>query len=150
MLTQSFDQLPSQIQQELLQAQAASKNQYPQTQDNHIGAVLVSGDKIITGAGVKRRRFNSGTCAERLVIDIALTSGICPIDRIIIYGANDTHAFTEVVSPCGACRQIIFEAMQTCGQTSLPVIMSNQDLTKVVTADITELLPLVYTNSKNP
>lgn len=139
--------LDLQIQEELDLAAESAKKQYPLTSDNHIGAVLVSGETKIAAAGIKRRRFNSGTCAERMAIDQALFQGINHIDRIVLIGFRDGNRYEEVVSPCGSCRQIIHETMMNFKQEDLALVLSNSDKTKIILTSIKELLPLVYDNA---
>lgn len=144
----SYDQLSPDLQQAIQQARDYSACQYPKNAENHgVGAVLISGQETFYGAGIKRRRFNSSTCAERHAIDSALISGVSRIDRIVLYAQNDKYPFEKVVSPCGSCRQIIYEAMVNLGQTDIELVLANQDLSRIIITSISELLPLVYSAS---
>lgn len=142
-----WSDLDPQIQEELNMASESAKKQYPPTSDNHIGAVLVSGEIKIAAAGIKRRRFNSGTCAERMAIDQAIYQGLTHIDRIVLIGFHDLNHYEQVVSPCGSCRQIIHETMVNMKQDDLTLILSNSAKTKIILTSIKELLPLVYENA---
>ena len=144
----TYGQLSPDLQQAVKTARDCSTRQYPKNSENHgVGAILVSGDKTFCGAGIKRRRFNSSTCAERHAIDSALISGVSRIDRIVLYAQNDKYPFEKVVSPCGSCRQIIYEAMVNLGQTDIELVLANQDLSRIIITSISELLPLVYSAS---
>jgi len=47
------------------------------------------------------------------------------------------------ITPCGICRQILFEFSQVSG-IDLDIIMSNTDKDKIIIAKLSELLPLAF------
>lgn len=144
-----YEQLDPLIQQNLEDAANAAKlHSFPPNGDVKVGAVLVSGDRTFEGVNIRRRSFNSSTCSERMALDKALFDGVKRIDRLVVTGLNDSQPFEEVISPCGACRQILFEAINILGQDDLQLIMSNTQKTKIVSATLKELLPLIYENAK--
>jgi cytidine deaminase len=70
-----------------------------------VGAAIESSDgRIFTGANVENASFNLGLCAERVALFHAMTHGGTGFVRVAV--ATDTPTPT---SPCGACRQILYE-----------------------------------------
>lgn len=67
-------------------------------------AVLADNGEVYTGVNVENSSYGLTNCAERTAIFTAVTNGMKKIIAIAI--AADTE---EPVSPCGACRQVIYE-----------------------------------------
>jgi len=84
----------------------ASKNAYAPYSDFHVGAALLCEDgKIITGVNVENRSFGLTNCAERAAIGAAVSQGLRKYKGIAIYSPDSQ----ELLSPCGACRQVLSE-----------------------------------------
>lgn len=148
MKSHKFRELDVELENLILVAEEAAAHVYPRDRDVAIGAALASGNKIYLGANIGRRAFNNSTCAERMALDKALFDGIDKIDRIVVIGLNKTQPFDEVISPCGACRQILFEAISRLNQEDVELVLSNSSKTKIIRTTLCELLPLVYENAK--
>jgi cytidine deaminase (EC 3.5.4.5) len=74
-----------------------------------VGAALLSSSgEIVLGANYECSSYGLTMCAERNVIFNANAIGIKDIEAIAITSSKGR------VSPCGACRQIMFEAAQRC------------------------------------
>jgi cytidine deaminase len=144
----NFQEIDENLKKLIFEAEEAASHVYPRNRDVAIGAVLISGNRVYTGANIGRRAFNNSTCAERMALDKALFDGISRIDRIVIIGINKAHPFEEVIAPCGACRQILFEAISRLNQEDLELILCNSNKTKIIKTTLHELLPLVYENAK--
>jgi cytidine deaminase len=70
-----------------------------------VGAALLCADgTIFTGCNVENLSFGLTMCAERVAVGTAVAAGHRNFRRIAI--AADTD---EVISPCGACRQVLAE-----------------------------------------
>ncbi len=70
-----------------------------------VGAAMLDGDgKIWTGANVENASYTLGLCAERVALFYALTHAARDIECIVVV----TEA-SSATSPCGACRQVLFE-----------------------------------------
>lgn len=70
-----------------------------------VGAALEDGEgRIWTGANVENASYTLGLCAERVAIFHALTHGARDFRRVVV--VTDTP---QPTSPCGACRQILWE-----------------------------------------
>jgi cytidine deaminase len=86
---------------------------------------------------VENATYGLTVCAERVAILKAISEGERGFDAIAVVTDTDTPT-----SPCGACRQIIWEF---CGD--VPVIMAtlkNGQETK----QMSELLPMAFDSSK--
>jgi cytidine deaminase len=67
-------------------------------------AVLTASGRIFQGANIENAAYPMTICAER----VALVSAFAHAEREIIALAVVTPT-ADVASPCGACRQVIFE-----------------------------------------
>ena len=89
--------------------------------------------RIWTGANVENASYTLGLCAERVALFYALTHGARRIAAAaIITGASSP------ASPCGACRQILFEFAP---DARLVLVTTGGDLLR---ASVRELLPLAF------
>jgi cytidine deaminase len=93
-------------------------------------AVRTESGQIYTGCNVENASYALSICAERVAIFKAVAAG----DVKIIEVALCTDAPTPS-TPCGACRQVLFEFSQ-----SAVVIMGNLHGLKIV-SNIKELFP---------
>ncbi|MFZ4775085.1 MAG: cytidine deaminase [Terrimicrobiaceae bacterium] len=70
-----------------------------------VGAALLCADgTVFSGCNVENLSFGLTICAERVAVGAAIASGRRDFQCIAI--AADTE---EVISPCGACRQVLAE-----------------------------------------
>ena len=70
-----------------------------------VGAALETADgRIITGCNIENSTYGLTMCAERVAIFKAVSEGYRSFKRIVVVA--DT---TQPTSPCGACRQILWE-----------------------------------------
>ncbi len=111
-------------------AREAMKNAYAPYSKFIVGAALeTKTGKIYTGANVENSSFGLSMCAERIAIFKAVSEGEKEFKRMAIVA--DTKG---VVSPCGACRQVMSEF------GNFEVILSNLD-GEVKLTSVDELLP---------
>jgi cytidine deaminase len=85
--------------------------------------------------------YGSTICAERSAILRANARGVRTYSTIAIIGRGHDFDAVDVVSPCGSCRQMIYESYQIAGEP-ITVLMSDTQKEKIVRATIDELLPL--------
>jgi cytidine deaminase len=78
-------------------------------------AVRTPSGKVFTGCNIENATYGLTVCAERVAIFKAISEGERRFNAIAV--VTDTETLT---SPCGACRQIIWEF---CGD--VPVILAN-------------------------
>jgi cytidine deaminase len=83
-----------------------------------VGAAARFGDEIVHGCNIEFDVYGLTNCAERTAVFAAFASGAARKPMTAIAVVADTN---EPVSPCGACRQVMFE----CGGADLRVILAN-------------------------
>jgi cytidine deaminase len=82
-------------------AEAAAKNAYAPYSHYLVGAVVRTKDgREFMGVNVENAAYPLGVCAEKTVIGAAATAG---------YRPGDLDAIGITASPCGGCRQWLYE-----------------------------------------
>ena len=83
-----------------------------------VGAAAKFGSRVVKGCNVEFDVYGLTNCAERTAVFAAYACGAArqPLSAIAVVA--DTP---EPVSPCGACRQVMYE----CGGGNLRVILAN-------------------------
>jgi cytidine deaminase len=113
-------------------AQEVSKNAYVPCSKFSVGAcVLMKSGNVYVGCNVENSSYGLTICAERNAIFNAIANGETEIKAIAIYSPN-----MENCTPCGACRQVIYEFSK---DGDAEVITRVGDENKVY--KISELLP---------
>ena len=90
-------------------AQSAASRAYAPFSKFHVGAAILTHDgQIFSGCNVENSSYGLTNCAERTAIFSAVAAGALSAehDLVAIAVVNREGA---VCSPCGACRQVIFE-----------------------------------------
>ncbi|XP_071805699.1 cytidine deaminase-like [Asterias amurensis] len=111
----------------------AKKFAYCPYSNFRVGAALLTTDgQIITGCNIENASYTLGVCAERCAIFKAVSEGHTSFKAIAV--ASDVK--DEFISPCGACRQVMFEF----GGKDMKVYLTKPDHSFRVTSN-KELLP---------
>ena len=85
----------------VLRAEAAAANAYAPYSNYFVGATVLTKDgRVYDGVNVENEAYPLGVCAERTAISKAASEGLRP---------GDLEAIGITASPCGGCRQWIFE-----------------------------------------
>ena len=81
-------------------------------------AVLATDGRVFAGCNVENASYGLCNCAERTALFTAIAAGVTPggIARIAVIGGT-----SDPISPCGACRQVMFEL----GGPELAVVLAN-------------------------
>lgn len=91
----------------LRSARKAWKNAYAPYSNFRVGAaILTSRGKIVTGCNVENASYGMTNCAERTAIFSAVAEKGPKLEILAVAVAN---AQGVPCSPCGACRQVIYE-----------------------------------------
>ena len=100
--------LPAALQSRLLRsAKKVMKNAHAPYSKFHVGAaVLLSDGKIFAGCNVENASYGMTNCAERTAIFSAVAQLGPKIEIRAVSVVNDQGV---PCSPCGACRQVIYE-----------------------------------------
>lgn len=86
-------------------ARAARERAYAPYSHFRVGAaVLTASGKIFPGANIENAAYPMTVCAERVALFNAYAAGEREIVALAVVTPTD-----DVASPCGACRQVIFE-----------------------------------------
>ena len=111
-----------------------------------VGAALrLSSGKIFTGVSLDAYLGRMAVCAEAVALGQAVTQGHSGIDTIVAVrhpAPDDKHQDIGVVSPCGACRELIADY-----DRNARVIVPGPNGPESV--KIAELLPNKYSRERN-
>ena len=102
-------------------------------------ALLTRSGRVFTGCNIENASFSPTICAERAALAAAVSAGEREFDAIAIVGSMEGRVNTLPTSPCGVCRQALFEF----GGPELRVILarSEEDYQCLALGD---LLPLGF------
>jgi cytidine deaminase len=99
---------------------------------------------VVTGVNVENACYRLGVCAEQSALSAAhLAFGLQNVARIAVSGGDGSGAGLTgniVCTPCGGCRQAIYEASCLSGR-DIEIICSNGDGSKVERHSISTLIP---------
>lgn len=87
----------------------AAKRAYAPFSKFRVGAAILTQDgKIFTGCNVENSSYGMTNCAERTAIFTAVSEGELSAERGLVAVAV-VNGDGAPCSPCGACRQVIYE-----------------------------------------
>jgi len=113
-------------------ARAAMKNAYAPFSDFKVGAaILTARGDVFAGCNVENSSYGMTNCAERTAIFSAVAA---KGPKLEIVAVAVTNAQGVACSPCGACRQVIYEF-------GPEAVVFYQDAKGDAENTITELLP---------
>ena len=120
------------------QARLAAAKAYAPYSKFAVGCAVESASgEIVTGANMENACYRLGICAEQSALSAAQHEfGLKEVARIAVAGGSGD----VVCTPCGGCRQAIFEAAQLSGR-DIEILCSSGDALKVERFRISELLP---------
>ena len=91
-------------------ARDASRSAYCPYSRFHVGAAVLSGGRIFTGANIENASFGLTICAERTAAFAAILAGAQQFDAIAVACVDAPDgAEPALLMPCGACRQVLSE-----------------------------------------
>lgn len=100
----------------IARAREARENACADYSHYKVGAALATASgKVYTGCNIENSTYGLTVCAERVALWKALSEGERKFTHIAVVTASETPA-----SPCGACRQLLWEF---CGDVE--VILAN-------------------------
>jgi cytidine deaminase len=128
------------------QARAAALRAYAPYSRFSVGCAVESVDgEIALGANMENACYRLGICAEISALTAARQAfGLDKVARIAVAGGHigldGTLAGAAPVTPCGGCRQAIYEAADLSG-IDIEVISANGTGTETIVSSIRTLLP---------
>jgi cytidine deaminase len=110
-----------------------------------VGCAVESVDgTVVTGVNVENACYRLGVCAEQSALSAAhLAFGLGKVARIAVAGGDGSGAALSgdiICTPCGGCRQAIYEAKCLSGR-DIEIICSNGDGSAVERHNISALIP---------
>ena len=122
----------------VIAARRARENAYAPYSKFDVGAALRFADgTIVTGANVENASYGLALCAEAVAVARAMNEGHRGgLEAVAVIGSG-----SDPVTPCGRCRQMLFE-LADLGATD-PVVWCASD-EDVVAAKLSELLPRAF------
>jgi cytidine deaminase len=126
-------------------ARSAALKAYAPYSKFHVGAAIESVDgEVVTGANMENACYRLGICAEQSALTAAQQAfGLQKVARIAVAGgaaASGELSGDLTCTPCGGCRQAIFEASCLSGR-NIEILSSNGDGTAVERHRIASLIP---------
>jgi cytidine deaminase len=131
----------------VIAARKAADNAYAPYSGFAVGAAVRATDGAIhIGANLENASYGLSLCAEVSALTAANTSG--EFDRleaiaIVGFGFFPEMHLSEIVTPCGRCRQLISESAQLSG-LDIDVFACSGDLKRIEQHKISELLPQAF------
>ena len=109
-------------------------------------SVLLSDGKIISANNQENVAFPSGLCAERVVLfNAGANYPNLEIDIIAVSAKSNLYEITDIISPCGACRQVMAEYQEKQNKKIKILLHLNNDEV-LIFSSVDDLLPLLFTN----
>ena len=126
-------------------AREAALNAYAPYSRFYVGCAIESIDGlVVTGINVENACYRLGVCAEQSALSAAqLAFGLQNVARIAVAGGDGSAAELAggvICTPCGGCRQAIYEASCLSGR-DIEIICSNGAGSAVERHSISKLIP---------
>lgn len=122
-----------------------SKTAYAPYSKFHVGAALrLSNGEIVAGSNQENIAYPSGLCAERVAL--FYTGANFPneqIETLCVVAEGDLLPIDKILSPCGACRQVMLET-EVRQKKSYRIILVSQNGVSIVFDSAVDLLPLAF------
>ena len=122
----------------------ASKKSYSPYSRFSVGVALLCEDnKLVLASNLENAAYGSSICAEGAALAKFKSSDFKKIEKMAIIGLSKDKNINEIISPCGNCRQIMFEIFKESGSNP-DILMSDSDIKYLVKCKIDDLLPLAF------
>lgn len=125
-------------------AKNATKDAYVPYSHFRVGAaILLENGEIVAANNQENAAYPSGLCAERTAVFFA--NAVYPTQKVLMLAVAAFHKgrFThEVITPCGACRQVLLEVENRFSQP-IRILLYGEEGVYVVNS-IKDLLPLSF------
>lgn len=125
-------------------AKKATFHSYSPYSHFQVGAAALLGNgEIITGSNQENAAYPSGICAERTALFYANSQyPDQPVKKLAIAAQCGGEFYKDVISPCGACRQVILESEYRAQSPIEILLVAGEDVW--IFDSISGLLPLGF------
>jgi len=147
---QSIKNLDNENQKLIEKCKEAIKKAYSPYSKFSVGAALLLDDgTIIEGNNQENVAYPSGLCAERVALFYASAKYPNKIVKKIAISAKKNHSSqkTPIVSPCGACRQVMVET-EIKQKEPITIILFGEEGNGIIFESINSLMPFAFDISK--
>jgi cytidine deaminase len=125
-------------------AYTATVEAYSPYSNFSVGACLYTEEgQLFHGSNYENASYGLTMCAERVAIFAANVKGVRRFAGMAVICLGPKTDMTEFSGPCGACRQVLYEASQVSGN-DLEILISDGLMEYVCVTSISELLPLAF------
>ena len=140
-----LSELSAQEQQLVANAKAAFKTAYAPYSGFLVGAsVLLENGEVINGSNQENVAYPSGLCAERVALFYAGAKfPDVKINTVAISVLSKNFEVKDVISPCGACRQVMAE-YEDKQHRPIKVILHSPTDEVLITNRVEDLLPFMF------
>ncbi len=124
----------------IMAAKKVSKNSYSPYSKFKVGASLITKDGIIyQGCNIENASYGLANCAERTCLFTAYSAGVKKNDimAFCIYSPKE-----HLISPCGACRQVMSELLDK--NCKVYLVYGKKD--NIYETTVADLLPLTFSS----
>ena len=130
----------AEIQALIREAFAAQKFAYVPYSRFHVGAALRGKNgQVFRGCNIENASYTPTNCAERTALFKAVAEGVTEFTDIAVVGSRRGEVNEQITSPCGVCRQALFEF----GGPELNVILAKTP-EDFIERSMDELLPFGF------
>ena len=114
-----------------------------------VGAsVLLENGEIVSGNNQENVAYPSGLCAERVALYYAGAKyPKVSVKTIAISAKSKTYDIADIVSPCGACRQVMAEYQQKQKQ-NIRVLLHSPNDEVLIANSVEDLLPFMFNSEQ--
>ena len=143
-----LNELSAQEQQLVANAKSAFKTAYAPYSGFLVGAsVLLENGEVINGSNQENVAYPSGLCAERVALFYAGAKfPDVKINTVAISVLSKNFEVKDVISPCGACRQVMAE-YEDKQHRPIKVILHSPTDEVLIANTVESLLPYMFKSS---
>ena len=140
-----LSELSAQEQQLVANAKSAFKTAYAPYSGFLVGAsVLLENGEVINGSNQENIAYPSGLCAERVALFYAGAKfPDVKINTVAISVLSKNFEVNDVISPCGACRQVMAE-YEDKQHRPIKVILHSPTDEVLIANKVEDLLPFMF------
>ena len=141
----NLSELSAEEQQLVSNAKSAFKTAYAPYSGFLVGAsVLLENGEVINGSNQENVAYPSGLCAERVALFYAGAKyPNVKINTIAVSVLSKNFEVTDVISPCGACRQVMAE-YEDKQDMPIKVILHSPTDEVLIANRVEDLLPFMF------